>query len=338
MKIISQRKWPVNILYWFIVPIIGIVCYKILLTQTQHNGQTFLGYTDTQENQLKLDISAYVDKIHVTQGQTVKRGDILVDLSKVEMDKDLRSIDLEIGSLNEKRGITIIEYQAQIDKMNSETAQKTALLNEEIKVEESKLQYAKSILNPTVASQAQDQASNPILARIAALKSEIVTVKSAAQKLLVSYQNLIDAETKKRADVNLLIDRKSYIIQEKNKLKIVAPFDGIIGNINIKAHEYVDRQHDLISFYEQNPSKAVGYIHESLSLSVNIGDSVTLKSTLHPGQIIKGKVVGKGYRIVEIPERLRKIPQYKTYGMEIFIELPTPNSLFQKEIIQIITK
>jgi multidrug resistance efflux pump len=336
MKIMSQRRWPINILYWIIAPVLIAVCYLILQSQLQRNGEEFLGYTDTQENQLKLDISAYVDKIHVAQGQIVKKGDLLLDLSKAEMDKDIHLIDQEIGSIREKQNLAIKEYQTEIDKINTDANQKVSTLLEEIKVEESKLSYAKSILSPNVKT--TDDLSNPIKYRISALKEEMMAIKVSAQKLAGSYQQLIDAERKKVADINLLSDKKSYIIQEKNKLKILAPFDGIIGNVNIREQEYVERQQDLISFYEQSPSKAVGFIHESLSMSINVGDSLDVVSTIHNQKRIGGKVIGKGYRIVEIPERLRKIPQYKTYGMEIFIQLPLSNGLFQKEIIQLKTR
>jgi hypothetical protein len=42
-------------------------------------------------------------------------------------------------------------------------------------------------------------------------------------------------------------------------------------------------------------------------------------------------VIGMGHRIVEIPERLRKIPEIKTYGREVLIQIPSDNKFLQKE-------
>ncbi len=336
MKIMSQRRWSFNILYWLIVPILLIACYFILDSQTQRSSTAFLGYTDTQEHLIKIDISAYVDKIHVTQGQKVKQGDLLVELSKAEMDKDIRVIDQEIGTIREKNAISIFEYKTQIEKIKTETAQKTTALREEIKVEESKLAYAKSMLNPT-ASSASNVASHPSKTQISALQNEIQSLQTNSQKLKSSYQKLIDTQSSKIAEVNKLIDQKTYIINEKNKLKILAPFDGVIGNINIRDKEYVERQREMITFYEPSPTRVVGYIHESQSAAIKVGDSLSVISSLHPGQLIKGVVIGKGFRIVEIPERLRKVPEFKTYGMEIYIKLSASNALYQKELVQITT-
>jgi hypothetical protein len=44
-----------------------------------------------------------------------------------------------------------------------------------------------------------------------------------------------------------------------------------------------------------------------------------------------GVISGLGHRIIEIPERLRKIPELRTYGREVLIEIPNNNHFLQKE-------
>ena len=41
--------------------------------------------------------------------------------------------------------------------------------------------------------------------------------------------------------------------------------------------------------------------------------------------------MGMGSRIIEIPDRLRKNPTFKTYGREIQVEIPSDNQFLQKE-------
>ena len=72
-------------------------------------------------------------------------------------------------------------------------------------------------------------------------------------------------------------------------------------------------------------------MHESLILHVSVGDSLEVGSTSQPEHRIMGKVTGLGSRIVEIPERLRKHPQLKTYGREVLIQIPAQNPFLQKE-------
>ena len=42
-------------------------------------------------------------------------------------------------------------------------------------------------------------------------------------------------------------------------------------------------------------------------------------------------ITGLGSRIVEIPDRLRKNPDLKTYGREVLISIPPTNFFLQKE-------
>jgi len=122
-----------------------------------------------------------------------------------------------------------------------------------------------------------------------------------------------------------------YYKEEEKSLQILAPSDGLIGNILCKEGENIAAFTTLINFYERNPTIVKGYVHESLILQVKEEDSLLVSSSLHPYQPIRGEVIGLGSRIVEIPERLRKIPELKTYGREVLIKIPAANPFLQKE-------
>jgi multidrug resistance efflux pump len=183
----------------------------------------------------------------------------------------------------------------------------------------------------------KDSNIHPSVQKINSLKSEIMEIEKSNNNLILAFQNLAKENLRKRADENKLSATKNYLISERDKLLILAPFDGLIGNINCKEKEFIPSQTTLVAFYESSPSSAIAYIHESLSVGINIGDSLIITSTLRPGRDLGGIIMGKGHRIVEIPERLRKIAEYKMYGMEVYIRLSAPNDLLQKEMIRIQT-
>ena len=76
-------------------------------------------------------------------------------------------------------------------------------------------------------------------------------------------------------------------------------------------------------------------VHESLILQVKTGDSLLVASSLHPSHQIIGVVLGLGSRIVEIPSRLRKTPELKTYGREVLVQIPANNPFLQKEKVML---
>ena len=134
-----------------------------------------------------------------------------------------------------------------------------------------------------------------------------------------------------------LNNEKEFYETEQSKLKILAPSDSIIGNILCKEGENISAFSTLVNFYESSPTIVKGYVHESLILQVEQKDTLKVNSSLHPSHFIYGEVIGLGSRIVEIPERLRKSPDIKTYGREVLISIPSGNPFLQKEKVMLNT-
>lgn len=332
------NKFSFNILYWLILPILVYACYELSKIIITNRSKEFYGYTDNNETQLSIDMSSFVEKIITKPGQSVKMGDTLIILSKNNIDKDVRRIEAEIALESEKKDFTEAELMTSITKINAETSSKVSQLESEIRIEQAKLEYARSMLSSTVETKSSNLNDHPSSIKITQLQNEIKTIKSQAETIVNKYKSLINANKSQIAATNKLMIDKNHLIESKNKLYIVAPFDGLIGGINCKEKEYVTSATTLISFYESSPTSVIGFVHENMLLDVNVGDTAFIQSVLQPElKTITGTVTGKGHRIVEIPERLRKIPELKTYGMEVYITIPSDNKLLQKEMVKILT-
>lgn len=90
-----------------------------------------------------------------------------------------------------------------------------------------------------------------------------------------------------------------------------------------------------MTFYEPHSGIIKGFVHEDLTLEVEIGQSFSILSLKDERINYPGKVIGLGSRIVEIPSRLRKIETVKAYGREVLIEISKENSFLQKEKVSI---
>jgi len=91
----------------------------------------------------------------------------------------------------------------------------------------------------------------------------------------------------------------------------------------------------LLSFYEPHSGLIKGYVHEDLTLQVALDDIYAISSLKDADIQYDGKVIGLGSRIVEIPTRLRKITEVKTYGREVLLEISRDNQFLQKEKVSI---
>jgi multidrug resistance efflux pump len=174
--------------------------------------------------------------------------------------------------------------------------------------------------------------ATPSQTKIRALQEELRLVAEPFDKELATLSRELDLAGKpKQTEIGRLKNEVDLYKKEQGRLSIYAPSDGLIGNIQCKEGENISAFNTRISFYEQCPNMVVGYVHESLSLRINIGDSLKVISSLHPTEQAMGKISGLGHRIIEIPERLRKIPEMVTYGREVLIEIPPNNHFLQKE-------
>ncbi len=321
-----------NILYLLLIP----CAYLLYLagTSVQSEGAFFYGFAENKETELNLDVDCLIAMVHVSPGEEVKKGQLLLEASQAKYDLKINDLEydlkeqqvnteLERAKLKNTIAQLEIKKQAQITELDADIRS----LEAKIEINEKLFDQISSIKvpeNSTINKSARielEQLKNtraeivaPINQQIAILETQI---KNAGQPQVLQRQRL----NKERELVDI----------EKERLQIFAPSDGLIGNVHCIDGENVSSFNTLISFYERNPTLVKGYVHEKLILEVKLDADLSVSSSQHPDHEVQGKVVGLGTRIVEIPERLRKIPEIKTYGREVLIRIPTDNPFLQKE-------
>jgi len=318
--------------------LVAVVAVLITLFSVnwQYGNETFVffGFAENKEMEIKVDHAGIVQKIHITPGNTVKKGDVLLELNRSDLgltQSDLRhdiaklesqlnlwelNVKSSISELEARKSIKQADVQAQIERIESEIAINKALVSDLVTIE--------AVTDKTGRSTQQVKLDG--LATELAVITQPIDVE--IQKL---KQQLSAADNPIRIQIDKLKEEQGYIKQEEEKMIIIAPNDGIVGSVFCKEGEQFPAFKNLLTFYEQTPTQVKAYVLESLILNVSMGDEVTVNSGLQVDHTCTGTVVGMGSRIVEIPERLRKNPTFKTYGREIIIAIPADNNFLQKE-------
>jgi len=320
-----------NILYLTI----PLVLYGLLVIYrgVNRSSASFYGVAENQETEINLEHDATVGKIYVTQGQFVNKGTLLLEVRRSMLDYKMSELQHNISSMVVKDQLNTIEIQGRLDRLKAERAEKIGAIQARIRMLESEeslnrelFHDLKSIPTDSVA------ASAPYNAKLAALNEELrLTVEPIDAEIHQLETALKIMAVPMQNEVSSLKEEIEQFQKEQEQLKILAPADGLVGSIHSQPGENVKAFDALISFYEKNPNTVVAYLHESLSTKIKVGDSLSVTSSLHSDEHCLGRVSGLGHRIVEIPERLRKIPEIKTYGREVLIEIPHDNSFLQKE-------
>jgi multidrug resistance efflux pump len=321
----------INLLY-VALPLMGWGLWTIFKNISRTTA-TFYGFAENKETSINLDQDLLVHKIHVKSGQFVAKGTLLLEVSRVDLGFKMNELTGDLAQIEASEAWRVADLRTRMDEVRALKAEKIGNLQASIRVAEAEMALQQRLVRDLKTVQADTTNTNhPAKAKIAALGEEMRLVAEPYDREMASLEKALALSGRSdQTKVDRIKKEVDLFKQEEGRLKIYAPSDGLIGNIMCKEGENISSFNTLIAFYEQHPNTVIGYVHESLSLRITVGDSLHVVSSLHPNERLKGRIVGLGHRIVEIPERLRKIPELRTYGREVMIEIPTQNNFLQKE-------
>ena len=321
----------INLFYASLIPI-GIILFAFFAIQSRETV-AFYGFAETNETEINYNHPVMVDQIRVTPGQYVTRGTTLLNLSRIASKEQLQDQNYRISELLAEEAIWQQEKQNELRVMRAEQQLKLDELDAQLAGLRQELAYQKS-LTEGLSTLGNDEATYQ------PLQDKIERVEKEKALLAESYRLRIQAlEDKKRMGNSPYREQISRLEAELQfdedhrvqPITVVAPSDGLVGNIHCKEAEHISSFQTLISFYEPHPQFVKGYVHEDLSLKVSVGDTFQVKSLKDESISYSGVVTGLGSRIIEIPERLRKMPEVRTYGREVTIKISPDNTFLQKE-------
>jgi len=304
----------------------------------QQESLLFFGFAENKETEINLNHPVEVNSILVTTGQYVKEGQNLLEVSHIEFEEDIEQELNKIEELQIKEKLWQSEKKGAIEVIAARQQLELQDIQTKINALQSEQSYNTSLLEglKTVDKTDFSEVGTDIKAKIQALQSEKALLKQTLEKEIAFHQDVLDrGNNPYRQQIKTIQDKIGRKKSKIEKLTIPAPTDGLIGNIHVKEAEHITSFKTMITFYEPNPTLVKGYVHESMIVLVNAGDSLWVKSTKNPDLFCKGVVSGLGSRIIEIPERLRKIPELKTYGREVLITIPKDNDFLQKEKVKL---
>ncbi len=315
----------------FIAILIGLVLFN-----WQYGNETFIffGFAENKEMEIRLEHPSTIENIYVTAGSKVNKGYLLMEVTRSSLELTQSDLSHEIAKLESQSKIWKAGIQSSINQLMAQKAAKESEIQIQIAQLESDISIKESLIKDLESIQpAKDKSGrSPNTIKIEGLKKELqLAVKPIDSQIKKLKNELYASNNPTKIQIEKLQNELGFVNQEEEKLSIFAPSDGVIGTIFCKVGEQFPAYNTLITFYEENPTQVKAYVLESLILNVNMGDSISVLSGVQSGSKSKGKVIGMGSRIIEIPERLRKNPAFKTYGREIQIEIPAENDFLQKE-------
>lgn len=291
------------------------------------------GFAENKETEINLNYPVVVDQIFVTPGQRVRAGEPLLDVYRIQPEEVLVDQPYRIAELRSKAEIWRAEQQHELDAARERKRRELATLDAEVQRLEAQRNFQRSLYADLATVDSQRVAYAPITDKIQTLRQRRTLlvgyfdrkIDAARRRLELGAQPYEDEVSRLEAEQRFDADNRYVSFQ------LTAPTDGLIGNLYCRRSEHIPSYKTLLSFYEPNPSAVKAYVQEDMDLQLAVGDSLEVRSVVNAAAHCRGVVSGLGSRIVEIPERMRRIPTLKTYGREILVRIPAANAFLQKE-------
>ncbi|MFW5785160.1 MAG: HlyD family secretion protein [Chitinispirillaceae bacterium] len=320
-----------------IVVWVAIVAVLITMTLTLSREVTvFKGIADAREITVNSEKAVEISRIDVVPGQTVGKGDLLVQLRRPELEMrmtelthsleqtkaqahaDAGSIASQIRQLRAERASTLNRYNSEIEEL-----QAVQKLNRELTSE----------LKSIKTGHFKKDESNLTQLRIENLNKDLALSLDAIDLRIRHLRKISDQPVE--VQIKAMEEELRILEEEKQKLRIVSPIQGVIGSVNFKEGEKVSPFTPIMTLHTKSPSYIKGFIYENVYNKVGIGQIVKVTSVADRQNRIEGEVVGIGSRIVLFPERLWRRPDVQLWGIEVQIKIPEHNSFLLGEKVTI---
>ena len=313
-------------------------CYYIVRHLQEQSIHTFFGAAETEGRAVSLEYAVLVQRIGTQVGAQVKKGDTLAVVYRSELDRKTSENQLESGLLSTERDAEAALLAQERDLLTTALAARKSELQAQIKIIETELAVQANLRNAVSDRPAAAAESRPNVKQqeIAALREEMAQAEKQTQEELRQIAAKLSANaTVYQSRLRQTQGNQAFLDIEKTKLVLLSPADGFVQQVGATANELVPAFRELFRISPRNPDRVIGFLHESVEVPFQLGDTVLLSSLGRVAVSSRAVLHGVSPRLVELPFRLRKFTEVRTWGREVYIQLPPNNPFFIGEKILI---
>jgi hypothetical protein len=324
----------INILYIFCLLALGAVFF-IGKNLKEQSGQQLFGIAETEGQTVKVESPVFIQKNYLTVGKQVKKGDTVMVLFRSELNQKTTEKIAELNQLETERTAKNSEINKDAELFVVRQNARIAEFQAQIKVLQSEIGIQNS-LKEAIGNGSNSSNNNVKLQEIKSLEDAISQIYTQTKEQAKVFDNQkVSNDNISFSKVKQIQNELTFIGNEKTKLVLFAPYDGFIEQVFVVENEVAQSYKDLYKINPHQPNKITGFIHESLNVNYRLGDTVVLSSSVRPLVTCKAQLIGASPKLVELPFRLRRNIEIKSWGREIYINLPPNNEFFIGEKITI---
>lgn len=321
--------------FYILFPVAILACLWIARDFQGRQGSTFFGIAETEPRILNFDHDLSVREVFIKAGDKIKAGDTLAIFHRAELDENEFSQYREMVTNETARAAerAILEKEKEVVQ---------ARLNVDIRelaIDIKLLQTEDSIMmvyRGNLYGQSTPVQNRVIKERIEGLQKQMEDLKHQAEEELLVLSAKISANDQIAAEkANKLKGQLTMIATERERLVLISPINGYVEDVYFSVNAMIPAHKDLVKINPDAPNKIIGFIHETNEVPLSIGSNVEMTSFNRPGIVSTGLIVGVNPKMTELPLRLRKFIDLRSWGREVYISIPDTNSFYISEKVNI---
>ncbi|MFZ9044781.1 MAG: HlyD family secretion protein [Cyclobacteriaceae bacterium] len=320
-------------LFWLAV----MVVITTMATMYRDGREAMVAEVESRVAAVSLPVVARIDSIYVIPGQTVRKGDPLVKISRPDLDLKIRKAQygLQLAHMDSLRQVE--QYQKTKSKLQLDYEQEVQVLaakKQVLELEKTALTKEQQLLSKFSSKGVQEGLT------IIALKLE--QLKDQEQRNLKEWETLSNLNkksfnTEQRLNAIQIQEellKLEELKMEKEQLVQYAPFDGTVGPINVELQEITEPHDKLVSIFESKPSLIKAYTKENQTALLRIGQKVKVTATNRVYEI-NGTIESMGSRVTSYPVKINPNPNGQSYGQEVFVRISPDNNFLKGEKVYV---
>jgi HlyD family secretion protein len=320
-----------------VVFILALVIY--LVSTPRGSDIPLIGIVDGNEVIVSPQITGRMVKLMVDEGSVVKKGDLIAELDRKELEASLAAAQANVASLeaqvggsrhnyswtNDQTGASLDQAKAVLTSTRAQLDQARAILWRD----QTDFERTQKLFDSGVASaQDRDHADAALKASQANVKAleDSVKAQTAAQAVAQSNRQQVDVRGSELATTRAQLEQAraaaNQVATQLGYTEIYAPLDGIVSVRVAKQGEVVQQGSPIVVVVDVDHLWVQANVEETYIDSVQFGQK--LRVQLPSGNVIEGPVFFKGVENDFATQRdvSRTKRDIKTFAIKVSIPNP----------------
>ncbi len=323
-----------------VIGLVFVVALIVYFTTTPRGSDIpLIGIIDGNEVIVSPQITGRIVNLTVDEGSAVKKGDLLAELDRTELQASLAAAKANVDTLENSVHEAEHNYSwtreqtaASLDQAQAMTTSSGAQLDQaraQLWRDQSDLKRMQQLYDKReISAQDRDHAEAAVRMSEANVKALEDTVKAQKASIAVAQANRKQVDVRKSAIASTIAQleqaraSEAQVTAQLSYTKIYAPIDGIISVRVAKQGEVVAQGSPIVVVVDVDHLWVRANVEESYIDSIQFGQKLRVK--LPSGNILEGPVIFKGVENEFATQRdvSRTKRDIKTFAIKVSI----PNS------------